>query len=136
VTGVDGETTAARLARLSPYFVASIPQAMRARLAEFFLAGPDSAPVPLTVQRVFGSARTILIPRSSRYPPPSYEISRDGPVFRLLPGNIGYVDLDRLTVPDATCSLANSKAESLAYVRSSFTDFNCARLGKTNTQSR
>jgi C-terminal processing protease CtpA/Prc len=106
VTSVDGEATAARIARLSPYFVASTPQALRARLANFFLAGRDSMPARLVVQHARGRSRTVRIPRSTAYPPPSYEINRDGPVVRLLPGNIGYVDLERLTVPMVDSTLA------------------------------
>lgn len=99
VMSVDGEAVPARVARLSPYFISSTPQALRTRLTDFVLAGSDTAPARLVVRGADGRTRRVAIPRSRSYPPPSYQTFRDGPVVRILPGNVGYVDLERLTIP-------------------------------------
>ncbi len=99
VLSVDGEAIPTRVARLSPYFVSSTPQALRTRLTDFVLAGRDTAPARLVVRGADGRERRVAIPRSRGYPPPSFQTFRDGPVVRILPGNIGYVDLERFTLP-------------------------------------
>ena len=96
VVSVDGESVPARVARLSPFFVSSTPQALRTRITDFILAGRDTMPARLIVRGGDGRVRTVAIPRSRHYPPPSYQTFRDGPVVRVLPGNVGYVDLERL----------------------------------------
>ena len=98
VLTVDGETIAARIAKRSPYVVASTPQALRARL------GPDllnsklgQTPVTLTVRGASAQVRTLTM----RYPTvrntQSARYKRGGHIMRVLPGNVGYVDLERLS---------------------------------------
>ena len=99
VLSVDGESVPARAARLAPYFVSSTRQALRSRITDFVLAGRDTSPARLVVRDADGRERRVAIPRSRAYPAPSYQTFRDGPIVRILPGNVGYVDLDRLTLP-------------------------------------
>jgi C-terminal processing protease CtpA/Prc len=106
VLAVDGESVDTRVARLSPYFVSSTPQALRERIADFILAGPDTTPARLTVLGAMGAPRSITIPRSRAYPPPSYQTFRDGPVVRILAGNVGYVDLERITLGEVDSAMA------------------------------
>jgi C-terminal processing protease CtpA/Prc len=106
VLSVDDESVPTRVARLSPYFVSSTPQALRTRLTDFVLAGPDTTPARLLVRGADGRRRRVAIPRSRDYPAPSDQTFRDGPVVRILPGNVGYVDLERLTIPMVDSTLA------------------------------
>ena len=103
ITTIDGESTPDRAARLSPFLGASTPQALKARLASVILAAHDSTPARLTIVPTWGGERSVLIQRSLAYRPdpsrPYGLTSRDGPVVQVLPGNIGYIDLER--IPDA-----------------------------------
>jgi C-terminal processing protease CtpA/Prc len=112
VVDVDGESVTARIARLTPYLASSTPQALRARLERILLSGPDTTPARLIVHGANGVKRTVVVPRS-----PSYALRlqkhRTGSIIRILPGNIGYADLDRLTptmVDSMFRVLANTKA--------------------------
>jgi C-terminal processing protease CtpA/Prc len=98
ITSIDGERTTDRVERIAPYFISSTPQALRARIAAFALNGRDSTPARLTVPRAQGGERTVIVPRSRRFAA-ALETHRDGSIFRVLPGNVGYVDLERLTYP-------------------------------------
>jgi len=98
ITSIDGETTAARVRRLAPFISASTPQALQARIASFILAASDSTAARLTVRSPEGPERMVRVPRSSARPFRPYgPVSREGPIIRVLPGNIGYVDLERIT---------------------------------------
>jgi len=103
ITSIDGESTSARGARLSPFLGASTPQALKARLAGVILAAHDSTPARLTIAPARGVARTVLVQRSRAFHPDPFSgyglTNRDRPVVETLPGNIGYIDLER--IPDA-----------------------------------
>ena len=103
VVAVDGEPAGARRARLAPLLAASTPQALRWRLDRVLLAGaPDSA-VALTVRGAGGATREVVLRRSVVAPqrPP-----RTLPVYGRLPEGFGYVDLERLTVPQVDDAFA------------------------------
>jgi C-terminal processing protease CtpA/Prc len=111
VLSVDGEATAQRIAGLTPLYATSTPQSMRYRLQQVMLNGRDSAPAHLVVRGADGE-RTVDVPRSRRFGQ-LLSKNRTGSMIRLLPGNIGYIDIDRLpqtSVDSAFRVLANTKA--------------------------
>lgn len=95
ILSVDGEDAAARRARLARYLTASTPQALDALVAGSLLRGPAASVAVLRVRGRDGRVREARLPRSiGRQLWPSW---RTEPVLRLLPGNVGYADLERLT---------------------------------------
>jgi C-terminal processing protease CtpA/Prc len=95
VTSIDGEPVARRIARLTPFLAASTPQSLRFRLGRALLRGPDGRLARLEVRGADGEERSLLVPRSLAFNP-AFRAQRAGNIIRILPGNIGYVDLDRL----------------------------------------
>jgi C-terminal processing protease CtpA/Prc len=96
VLAVDGEEAKARMERLGRYLAASTPQALELAVAFFFLCGPDGNAAMLTVSDGSGKPRDVKLDRASGNWARIAE-QRDGETVRMLPGNIGYADLDRLS---------------------------------------
>ncbi|MFL6293668.1 MAG: S41 family peptidase [Thermoanaerobaculia bacterium] len=95
---VDGETVEARTERLGRYATASTRPALLNRIAgRFLLAGPGGSTVKLKVQKLDGSVKETSLVRDPKKTLPPEE---KGDVVRILPGNLGYVDLVRLGRPD------------------------------------
>jgi C-terminal processing protease CtpA/Prc len=92
---VDGENVQDRIERLKKYQSASTPQVLMRRVADDLLLGPDNSTVVLTIRDRANQVREVKIPRNRRYYQNIYQ--RSGDILKILPGNIGYVDLDRLT---------------------------------------
>ncbi len=108
IEAVDGESVAARTARLRQYLPVSTEQSFRElfltgteRVA--LLAGPIGSSVTLRVRSVGGRLHDV---RTTRAPASRQLRLRTRPVIELLPGNIGYADLARLTVPQVARALA------------------------------
>ena len=98
IVDVDGERTEDRFRRLSQYYPASTPQSMRRRVSNVILNGPNGSLAKLTVRNGAGGSRVVEVPRSSAVGAGLAGKSRAGTsLFRTLPGNIGYVDLDRIS---------------------------------------
>ena len=97
IQSIDGESVEQRSARLRPLFAASTAAAMRRRLESTLLSGPTAAPAEVIVRSAEGGAHTLLLPRSMSFMQ-SLGKYRTGSMIRILPGNVGYVDLDRLPV--------------------------------------
>lgn len=97
VTSVDGEEVGTRLRRFTPYVSASTPQSLLSSLAGFIIRGPDSSIGTYGLQEANGKTKTIHVLRraGNRSLLKSW---RSGEIFKVLPGNIGYVDLERLSV--------------------------------------
>ncbi|MES2306781.1 MAG: S41 family peptidase [Gemmatimonadota bacterium] len=93
---VDGESAAAKRARLAPYIPHSTPQSLDALVARGIFSGPPGA-AQVVVNDRRGRVRTLTVPRTSEMAA-FLGSPRFGPILRLLPGNIGYADLSRLTV--------------------------------------
>lgn len=109
ILSVDGEDAARRLKRLSRYFAASTPQSLDHILMQHWLAGPPDSRVQLTVQGAAGRPREVHLTRRLLPPTPW----RNGDVVRILPGNVGYADLDRLAPQEVDAmfeKLKNTKA--------------------------
>jgi hypothetical protein len=112
VVTVDGEPIDQRIARLTPFLAVSTPQSLRFRLESTLLSGRDATPARLVVRGTGGVERTLVVPRSPAFAQ-RLQKHRTGSIIRVLPGNIGYVDLDRLPiamVDSAFRVLANTKA--------------------------
>jgi C-terminal processing protease CtpA/Prc len=86
---VDGEPVLARAARLEKYAPSSRPLGRQERALFLAMAGADGSAVTLKLAGEGGS-RTVTLKRGF-YPRPAKT------AFRLLEGNLGYVDLTRLT---------------------------------------
>lgn len=105
VEAVDGEPVAARVERLSRYLPASTPAGLSAKIGRVLLAGPEGSTAELTLRGRQGAKQVKL--RRSRagldlghskllYNNPFWSTAI-GESVRILPGNLGYVDLTRLT---------------------------------------
>jgi C-terminal processing protease CtpA/Prc len=99
VVSVDGEPSKARAERLGKYMASSTPQALADYVGRRFLRGPTDSKAVLELRGASGAARRVELPRT---PVDKAEgrHARGGDVVRILPGNIGYADLDRLLVKD------------------------------------
>lgn len=92
IVAVDGEDAHARLRRVERYISASTPQALERIAAVRLTRGPVGSTVRLRVRGAGNTVRTVELTRTE-----SWEMTgRTGPLFRVLPGNIGYADLGRL----------------------------------------
>ena len=99
VVAVDGERVEARVARLSKLLSASTPQALSNAIARRLLRGADGSTAILLLDNGEGQTREVKLTRQTKFA--SNDIpERDGEVTKILPGNIGYADLNRLTVPE------------------------------------
>lgn len=98
VTRVDGESITDRFHREEHYIAASTRQWLGYAIMQRILNGPENSDAVLTIESSSGEARDVRLRRSSSYAA-ALEKQRSGDVTKLLAGNIGYADLDRLT-PD------------------------------------
>jgi C-terminal processing protease CtpA/Prc len=105
VEAVDGEPAAARVERLSRYLPASTPAGLSAKVGRVLLDGPEGSTAELSLRGRRGAKQVKL--RRSRawldlahskllYNNPFWSTAV-GESVRVLPGNLGYVDLTRLT---------------------------------------
>jgi len=94
VLTLDGEPVAAREATLRRYLAASTEAGMRRKVADRLLSGPDGSPLTLTVRGRGDQVREVRLKRGAWTPHPA------GETVRMLPGNLGYADLTRLTIPE------------------------------------
>lgn len=94
---VDGETVEARTERIGRYMTASTRPALLNRIATRLLLGAAGSTAVLKVQKLDGSVREMRLVRDPKQTLPPEE---KGDVVRILPGNLGYVDLVRLGRPD------------------------------------
>src|SRR6185503_5471383 len=76
------------------YLSASTPQSLLSRIAENLLNGPINSTVVLTIQDRTDQVRDIKLQRKGEFS--QIVEKRTGDIIKLLPSNIGYVDLDRL----------------------------------------
>jgi C-terminal processing protease CtpA/Prc len=95
IVTVDGEPLDARVKRLWKYFTASTELSRLNRVAAFALRGPAGSTAQLGVRGKDGTLRTVSVPRLTRFNAPE---PKKQPPYRVLDGNIGYVDLRALTL--------------------------------------
>ncbi|MEA2491548.1 MAG: hypothetical protein QOH21_3340 [Acidobacteriota bacterium] len=97
VVAVDGEPLRDRILRLRKYITASTDRARTQRVLNAVLRGAEGTEAVLTLKNDDGSTREVRVTRAQKMvsPPKPAE-----PVYRVLDGNIGYVDLTRLTTAE------------------------------------
>jgi C-terminal processing protease CtpA/Prc len=111
VVSVDGEPAAARRERLGRLLAAATPAGHDARVMALFLNGADGATHAVTLRDRQGHDKQVTLTARRQYP--QRVAQRGGDVVRLLPGNLGYVDLDRLASADVDAmfeKLGNTRA--------------------------
>jgi len=93
---VDGEDANARIAERLKYTTSSTPQSGIFYATERSLArGPKDSTATFTVRDLHDQVREIKVSRKLEYMPKT-QGDRSGDAFRILPGDIGYADLDFL----------------------------------------
>ncbi|HEX7359880.1 MAG TPA: S41 family peptidase [Bryobacteraceae bacterium] len=98
VMKVDGETVSDRANREARYVPASTRQSLGYLVLRRVLNGPDGSSAALTIEDHDGQIKQIKLKRSKTFLS-ALRHQRSGAVVKILPGNIGYADLDRLA-PD------------------------------------
>lgn len=91
---VDGETVQARTEWLGRYMTASTRPALLNRIAGRLLFGAAGSTAKLEVQKLDGGIREVSLVRDPKKTLPPEE---KGEAVRILPGNLGYADLTRLS---------------------------------------
>ncbi len=94
---VDGEPVEARTERIGRYMPASTRPAQLNRIATRLFAGSEGSTAVLRVQKLDGKVREVRLVRDPKKTLPPEE---KGDAVRILPGNLGYVDLTRLPVAE------------------------------------
>jgi hypothetical protein len=95
---IDGEAALARIEEAKKHIASATPQWLGLLAANEILRGPDKSTATLVIRGRNGEEREVTLARAS---PRAWRGSggRKGDIVRVLNGNIGYVDLERLTVP-------------------------------------
>jgi len=96
---VDGEDANQRIERRLKVMAHSTPQSGMFYATERSLVrGPKNSVAIFTVRDSRAQVREVRVARKEEFIPQT-QGDRNGDVMRVLPGNIGYADLDRLTIP-------------------------------------
>ncbi|MFL6448402.1 MAG: S41 family peptidase [Bryobacteraceae bacterium] len=95
LTKLDGEALPERVRREASYISGSTQQGLGVLVCQKVLNGSEGSSVSVTTTSPDGTDKEVTLKRSARYA--SELVSqRKGEVVRILPGNIGYMDLDRV----------------------------------------
>ena len=97
IVAVNDQSVGARIERIIPYISFATPQARDRLLGAVIVAGQRGTKSTLRVRR---EGQIIEVTTSEHDPRYRGRPARDGDVVRVLEGNIGYVDLDRLANVD------------------------------------
>jgi len=97
ILAIDGQSAEVRFDLLARTIAASTPQGLRMFESWYLLAGPDSSMAEVTVRGADGRSRRLLARRTIANLQNTVN-DRPGDILRLLPENIGYVDLERLSL--------------------------------------
>jgi C-terminal processing protease CtpA/Prc len=96
---VDGEDANRRIAERLKYTASSTPESGIFYATERSLVrGPKDSTATFAVRDLHNQVREVKVARKVEYMPKT-QGDRSGDVLRVLPGNIGYADLDRLPMP-------------------------------------
>ena len=98
ILAVDGENALTRLRHMERYISASTPQALHRNAAIRLLDGPEGSIARVRVRGKANVERTLAFSRQPRKLGAVGMNDSLRPLFRILPGNIGYADLSRLPV--------------------------------------
>ncbi len=99
VKTVDGETLIDRFKRQAQYVSASTTQSLGYTVISRILNGAQDSTAALSIEDRAGNRKQISLKRSTGYVN-RIGTQRSGDVLKLLPGNVGYVDLERLQAAD------------------------------------
>jgi C-terminal processing protease CtpA/Prc len=111
---VDREPARSRLSRYQALIASSTPQGSLDKASQMFLNGPVGTTVELRLRGIRGERTAILTRRYEDFNT-LYHRERTGAVITILPGNVGYVDLDRLA-PDQVDSMFERLGRTRAIV--------------------
>jgi C-terminal processing protease CtpA/Prc len=92
---VDGEEASHRITERLKYTAHSTPQSGMFFTERSLVRGPKDSTATFTVRDLHDQVREVKVSRKVEYMPKTTG-DRTGDVLRVLPGNIGYADLDRL----------------------------------------
>ena len=95
IVTIDGEDAAARAKKIEQVITFSTPAGRNRVVAQRLLSGDAGSVARVSVRGADGAPREVAITRPAK---PVFGPQRDGEVFRILDGNIGYADLERLEV--------------------------------------
>ena len=107
VVAVDGQPIAATMAALAPYRAGSNETWKRATLAQSATRGADGSTASFTLRGADGATREVKVARKLDWGA-SWGWRR-GDIVKILDGNIGYVDLDRLEQADVAAAFDKLK---------------------------
>ena len=111
---VDGVTVPELVQRFTPYVAASTPQGRDYVLVQRILGGRAGEASTLLLGKPDGSTKRVRIERARTYDSNKFNL-RGGGIIRLLPGNIGYVDMERLP-PDRVDSVYRALSAASAII--------------------
>jgi C-terminal processing protease CtpA/Prc len=97
VLEIDGENASARMARFEPYISASTPQSLANKLVDQILKGLDATNTAVVLEGRSG-IKKVSVPRRYEFWA-KLRNRRDGEAVHILSGNVGYADLDRVSLP-------------------------------------
>jgi C-terminal processing protease CtpA/Prc len=102
VLEIDGEPVEKYGEKFARRIAASTPQALQWRLHNIILRGEKDSKVRLTVRDISGKTREVEMTRTVAADDARWQqtAKNDLPVYGILPGGFGYVDLTRLQVAD------------------------------------
>jgi C-terminal processing protease CtpA/Prc len=98
VQSVDGTPAPERLRALEQLTAAATSHDRTNRAALTFMNGPPGSMVRLGLTDAAGRRKEAVLERRHEDVNTLYHRERAGEIVRILPGNVGYVDLDRLTL--------------------------------------
>ena len=96
VLAIDGVPVAEAMRRMEPYIASANPWTRDRNLARLLGRGPDGSEAKVTLCGADGTVRTLTLKRSKAIRAFQTDAERDGDCIRILPGNIGYADLQKL----------------------------------------
>jgi C-terminal processing protease CtpA/Prc len=122
VLAIDSEPVEKRMARLGKYIAGSNSSSHALKVLSPLLNGPDGSTLKLTVGGRDDKPREVTLKREAAYA--ALRPKRSGEVFKVLAENIGYCDLERLTVEEVDAML-----ERLKDTQAIIFDLRCYPLG-------
>jgi C-terminal processing protease CtpA/Prc len=96
ISKVDGEDARVRVERYAKYISTSTPHNQIDKATLAFMNGKPGTNVTLTIRNRTNQVKEVQLPRKFEDYTTLYHRERRGDVVKILEGNIGYVDLDRL----------------------------------------
>jgi C-terminal processing protease CtpA/Prc len=106
IVSVDGTPARDRFNVLHGVSTGSNPEHRDSLAALHLLWGPEHSSARLVLRDGAGRTREVSLPREVANEQRSVDLQHPGAVFRVLPGNVGYIDLERLQLEQIEPALA------------------------------